>query len=107
MDVSVLRGVDDVPRALFIKHVCAEDCLCRRSTCVWRITNFPKNQQFATHRCLTVSDSAATARTPPGRASRARVTSRCAIRINSNLIGSRALALSDYSAGLLSSSAFC
>ena len=57
--------------------------------------------------CLTASDSAATARTPPGRASRASVTSRCAIRINSNLIGSRALALSDRSASLRSSSVFC
>lgn len=38
--------------------------------------------------------------------SRAKVTSRCAIRINSNLIGSRALALSDPSASLHGSSVF-
>ncbi len=136
---------------------------------MWRITDFPKNQQFATHRryCedwqdpnpLYLQDSpfggpvvppafmagltgfqllcsrynaratigakteheninpwrvgkklitrSATARTPPGRASRARVSNRWAIRINSNLIGSRALALSDRSASLRSSSVFC
>ena len=57
--------------------------------------------------CLTASDSAATARTPPERVSRARATNRWAITINGNLIGSRALALSDRSASLRSSSVFC
>lgn len=48
----------------------------------------------------------ATARTPPGRVNRTRVTSKWAIRINRNLIGSRALALSERSASLHSSSGF-
>jgi hypothetical protein len=56
--------------------------------------------------CLTAGDSAATARTPPGQVSRAIVANRWAIRTNSNLIGSRALALSDRSASLRSSSVF-
>jgi hypothetical protein len=37
--------------------------------------------------CLTASDSAATARTPPGRTSRARVTSKWANRMNNELTG--------------------
>ena len=73
-------------------------------SCVWRIADFWRNQLFATHisrnsalRALhdqqLVFDrqriQAATVRTPPGRARRARVTSRWAIRMNSNLIGGR------------------
>jgi len=46
-----------------------------------------ENQQFATHRCLTASDSAATARAPPRRESRARVSNRWTNRMNSKLTG--------------------
>jgi hypothetical protein len=57
--------------------------------------------------CLTASDSAATARTPPGRASRARVTNRWAIRMNSNLIERRAFTASGCFASLRYRTIFC
>jgi hypothetical protein len=56
--------------------------------------------------CLMASDSAATARTPPGRASRATVANKWANRMNSKLIGSRAFALSRRPASLHSTSLF-
>src|SRR5208282_5494412 len=47
--------------------------------------------------CLTASDSAATARTPPGPASRAKVSSRWAISLNNNSMRRRSLAPSHHS----------
>jgi hypothetical protein len=57
--------------------------------------------------CLTASDSAATARTPPGRASRARVTNTCEISMNSNLIERRAFTASGCFASLRYRTIFC
>ena len=56
--------------------------LSDRSASLHSSSVFRQNYQFATHRCLTASDSAATAPRPPGLASFASATSKWAIKMN-------------------------